>query len=70
MKSGLSKARCDKALAKFRRTGKSVTSWARENGFCPALVNEILKGERPCHRGKSHKIAVLLGLKDGVIEED
>lgn len=70
MKSRLSKARCEKALARFHRTGTTMTAWALEHGFSPSLVHEILKGKRPCHRGKSHKIAVLLGLKDGVIEED
>jgi hypothetical protein len=27
----------------------------------------VLAGNRPCHRGMSHKIAVLLCLKDGEI---
>lgn len=69
MEPSLSKERREKALEQFRRTGRSMSAWARENGFCPALVCEIIRGRRPCHRGKSHKIAVLLGIKDGIIED-
>lgn len=53
---------------RFNRIGKPVTEWARENGFKPNLVYEILQGRILCKRGKSHRIAVLLGLKDGEIE--
>lgn len=74
MSNGLSKAKIiktpEEALAEFRRTGRSVRSWAKEHGFCEQLVTTILKGKRPCHRGTSHKVAVLLGIKDGVIEEN
>lgn len=74
MSKGLSKAKniktAEEVLAEFRRAGRSVRSWAIENGFSDQLVSTILKGKRPCHRGKSHKVAVLLGIKDGVIEED
>jgi len=50
----------------FNRTGKSITDWAREHGYKDSLVFEVLRG-RKCLRGKSHEIAVLLGLKDGEI---
>jgi len=51
----------------FNRIGKPVTEWARENGFKPNLVYEVLRGRILCKHGKSHKIAVLLGLKEGEI---
>lgn len=74
MSNGLSKVKiiktAEEALAEFRRTGRSVRSWAKEHDFCEQLVHAVLKGKRPCHRGKSHKVAVLLGIKDGVIEEN
>jgi gp16 family phage-associated protein len=54
----------------FTRTGKCVNEWARENGFSPGLVYEVLSGKRRCLRGQSHRIAVLLKIKDGVIEEN
>lgn len=73
MSKSLSKAKKiktpEEVTAEFRRAGRSVRSWAIEHGFCDQLVRTILHGTRPCHRGKSHKIAVLLGIKDGVIEE-
>jgi len=73
MKAGLSKPAKvktpDQAMAEFHRTGKSVSSWAKEHGFNTNMVYGILKGERKCLRGQSHRIAVLLGIKDGVIED-
>lgn len=57
------------AKAEFRRLGKSVVSWSKEHGFCNQLVGQVLAGKRPGHRGQTHRIAVLLGIKDGVIED-
>lgn len=50
------------------RLGKPVAEWAREKGFKPNLVYEVLRGRIQCRRGKSHRIAVLLGLKEGRVE--
>jgi len=36
------------------------------HGYSPDLVSVVMTG-RKCVRGKSHEIAVLLGLKDGEI---
>ena len=73
MASGLSKTKKVKTLAEaradFHRSGKSVISWANERGFSVALVYMVLAGKRPGLRGQSHRIAVSLGIKDGVIEE-
>jgi gp16 family phage-associated protein len=73
MNAGLSKAKRLRSLkevrAAFNREGKSVTGWAREHGFTPALVFMVLGGKRPCLRGQSHRIAVKLGIKDGVIAD-
>ena len=57
----------DQVRADFNRIGKPVTEWARQHGFKPNLVYEILRGRGLCKRGKSHQIAVMLGLKDGEI---
>lgn len=51
----------------FERTGQSVAGWARDNGFKRGLVYEVLAGRKKCLRGDSHKIAVLLGIKQGEI---
>jgi len=69
----LSKAKKVKTLKEvrdeFHRSGKSVMTWAKEHGFTVNLVYEVLNGKRKCFRGQSHRIAVRLGVKDGVIEE-
>jgi gp16 family phage-associated protein len=51
-------------------TGTSITAWARKNGFSADQVRDVLRKETPCRFGHSHKIAVLLGIKDGVIQEE
>lgn len=55
---------------RFIREGKTIACWARLNGVDARLTASILKEERACRSGQSHKIAVLLGLKDGVIVDD
>ncbi len=54
--------------AEFLRRGQTITAWAREHGYTPTLVFEILRGRIKGRRGKAHEIAVLLELKEGVIE--
>jgi gp16 family phage-associated protein len=56
------------ARADFVRRGEAVTSWAHEHGYSPSLVFEVLRGRIKGRRGKAHEIAVLLGMKEGVIE--
>lgn len=72
MAGGLSKERARRlklARESFHRSGKSVAEWAREHGFSAALVYMVLGGKRTCLRGQSHRIAVKLGIKDGVVED-
>lgn len=52
----------------FSRKGVSLSAWAKANGVNKNLVYQIMKGDRQCRFGQSHKIAVLLGIKDGEIE--
>ncbi|MDC7808806.1 hypothetical protein [Sphingomonas koreensis] len=49
--------------SQFEGSGTIISVWARERGFDPKLVIAILRGDRPCRSGQSHKIAVALGLK-------
>jgi len=51
----------------FSDHGIAISVWAREKGFSPGLVHQVLNGKTKCVRGESHNIAVSLGLKDGVI---
>jgi gp16 family phage-associated protein len=54
-------------LEEFIRKGISISAWARDHGVSRTLVHQILNGNNPCRFGQSHKIAVLLGIKDGEI---
>ena len=58
------------ARAEFRRIGKSIAAWAREHGVHRQTVYSVLEGKKKCERGDAHKVAVLLGIKDGVIVEE
>lgn len=54
--------------AEMRRAGISIAAWARKHKVSYSLTHELLAGRTKGHSGESHVIAVLLGLKDGVIE--
>lgn len=55
------------ARARFSRVGCSIQQFANELGVHPASVTELLAGRKKGVRGDSHRIAVALGLKEGVI---
>lgn len=55
------------ARAWFTEQGLSIAEWARQHGFGATLVRQIVEGKKACLRGQSHQIAVLLGMKHGVI---
>lgn len=47
----------------FRQAGKTITTWAIENGYTRNEVYRVLNGQAKAHYGKAHDIAVKLGLK-------
>lgn len=49
------------------RKGLSIAAFARLNGLNYRLVRGVLDGRYTCRFGKSHKAAVLLGLKVGSV---
>lgn len=53
----------------LERRGKSIADLARELGLRPMIVYDLLCGRTYGTRGESHRAAVLLGLKDGTIEQ-
>lgn len=57
----------EEVRAEFQASGTSISEWAIANGFSPNSVYHILQGTRQGLRGKSHDIAVKLGIKEGVI---
>ncbi|MDP1610671.1 MAG: DNA-binding protein [Sulfuritalea sp.] len=56
----------NRARKLFEESGASVAEWARVQGFSCVLVYQVLDGRRKCLRGQSHRIALALGLKQGV----
>ncbi len=53
--------------AEWLRKGLGQNDWARRHGFNPATVSQVLNGKNTGARGAGHKIAVMLGIKDGEI---
>ncbi|MBF8766696.1 DNA-binding protein [Pseudomonas putida] len=56
------------ARAELDRKGMSIAEFCRVNGLNKNLVSDLLNGRRKGRRGEAHRAAVLLGIKDGVIE--
>lgn len=55
------------AKAWLEHQGKSVQQFARENGVDPATTYQVLAGRKKGKRGEAQKVAVLPGMKDGII---
>jgi gp16 family phage-associated protein len=53
--------------AEWLRKGLTQNNWARNHGFNLATVSQVMSGKNMGSRGTGHKIAVMLGLKDGEI---
>jgi gp16 family phage-associated protein len=58
------------ARAWLDQQGKSVQEFAREHGVDPATTYQVLAGRKKGKRGESHKVAVLLGMKEGTVPLD
>ncbi len=55
------------ARAALRTKGLSIRKWAVSNGLSVEVVRAVLNGKSKCTIGQSHKVAVLLGIKEGEI---
>lgn len=53
----------DEVRARFEAEGLTIKEWAEARGYHHRTVYAVLKGELRCTRGKTHRIAVDLGLK-------
>ncbi|MCM8622341.1 MAG: DNA-binding protein [Candidatus Accumulibacter sp.] len=60
----------EQVKAELSRQGLSVSGWAKRHGFTRSTVRRVVNGKSLNHFGPSHKIAVLLGMKDGIILDD
>lgn len=53
--------------SKFLRLGLTVTEWAKLHGVSRQTVTAVLSGRLKGRRGGAHRVAVLLGLKEGEV---
>ncbi|WP_454564487.1 DNA-binding protein [Pseudomonas sp. AIG] len=53
----------------LEKRGQTAKNFAELNNLNPSTVYAVLRGQSHCRRGEAHRAAVLLGIKDGVIEQ-
>lgn len=70
MKQSICQKTREEAKKQLVKQGVSVAGWARKHGFSAGQVHDVLRKDLPCNFGASHKIAVLLGIKNGIINEN
>ena len=58
----------EEVRADLVRLGKTVRQVAKEIDVSERIIFDLLRGRIKGRRGKAHRAAVLLGMKDGVIE--
>jgi gp16 family phage-associated protein len=58
----------DQVRAEFDRVGRTFAQWARDHEVDLQTVYDVLAGRKKGRRGQAHKVAVLLGLKHGVVD--
>jgi gp16 family phage-associated protein len=59
----------EQAREALNRRGISIAEFSRTHGLNKNLVSDLLNGRIKGRRGEAHRAAVLLGIKDGVIEQ-
>jgi gp16 family phage-associated protein len=59
----------EQAREALDRKGMSIAEFSRKNGLNKNLVSDLLNGRIKGRRGEAHRAAVLLKIKDGVIEQ-
>ena len=59
----------EQARAALDRKGMSIAEFCRIHDLNKNLVSDLLNGRRKGRRGETHRAAVLLGIKDGVIAQ-
>lgn len=60
---------CQEARDRLAKLGVSAKEWAEQNKLTPSTVYAVLNGQKKCLRGESHRAAVLLGIKEGVVAQ-
>ncbi|VVN92898.1 DNA-binding protein [Pseudomonas fluorescens] len=59
----------EQARTELDRRGISIAEFSRIHALNKNLVSDLLNGRKKGRRGEAHRAAVLLGIKDGVIEQ-
>ena len=54
----------ERVVKEFKAKGIAISDWARAEGFSPDLVYRVLRSKNVPSRGRSHLIALKLGLKE------
>ena len=49
--------------------GKTVKEFADENQLDPATTYQVLAGTKKGRNGEAHRVAVALGIKEGVVAQ-
>jgi gp16 family phage-associated protein len=60
----------EEVRAEFDRCGISISRWAVKHGIPRNIASGVLQGRLKGKRGHAHNAAVLLGLKDGVVNRE
>lgn len=60
----------EQAKKELKDRGISVSKWSKKHGLSAAIVLGVLNGNKKGLWGDAHKAAVLLGIKDGIIDDD
>ncbi|WP_072381545.1 hypothetical protein [Novosphingobium sp. NDB2Meth1] len=63
-------ASLEEVRERLNRIGKTVADVARELGVSQSIVRGVLSGRFKGAHGDAHKVAVALGLKNGIIVAD
>lgn len=58
------------ARARIQQQGITITEWARQRGYNRHNVYEVLNGIIKAHYGRAHRIAVDLGMKPSITDEN
>lgn len=60
----------EEVKAEMARRGITAVAWAKKHQVSPETVRGLILGRIKGRSGEAHKVAVLLGLKDGEIIEN
>ena len=60
----------EEVRTELSRRGITVADWAKTHRVNPETVRGILLGRIRGRNGEAHRVAVLLGVKDGEIAEE